>query len=55
MCTRTDSHTHTHMHIDTCARTHIHAQTDMHTVFIHIKAGFIYTQGLKYMLGSAAE
>ena len=25
------------------------------TVFIRIKAGLIYMQGLKYMLGSAAE
>ena len=25
------------------------------TVFIHIKAGLKYTQGLKYTLGSAAE
>ena len=25
------------------------------TVFIHIKAGLKYTQGLKYMPGSAAE
>ena len=28
---------------------------DAITVFIHIKAALIYTQGLKYMHGSAAE
>ena len=65
--THTHAHTHTHTHTDTHTHTpidhfHISKSIDyffklwLHncTVLICIKAGLIYTQGLKYSLGSAA-